>query len=262
MRPSRSLRPLPDVAWATRCFGLTMLQASQSRLAFALGLLSGLEELVPDVVSLVCERVIGAPVAQATAWARHLSHEQLTFDDGDATATIAFEGAPLNAAALVAVHRGVGAAGFALAALVEAMPEVDSGFSFGVGRGMAIPSSWVFGGLGADGTCGICQAAANESTRGAGTTRFGRRTDRDDYELGPPIRQGSRLALHLSHRGAEGMRTARFFVDGSEVAVFAGIEDDGGSSDWVAGVTLSQGARVRIVPAEAEELARQAKLKS
>ena len=240
---------------------LTMLQASQSRLAFALGLLSGLEELVPDVVSLVCERVIGAPVAQATAWARHLSHELLTFDDGDATTTKAFEGAPLNAAALVPVRRGVGAAGFALAALVEAMPEADSGFSFGVGRGMAIPSSWVFGGLGADGTCGMCQAAANESTRGAGTTRFGRRTDREDYELGRAIEQGSRLALHLSPRGAEGTRTARFFVDGSEVAVFAGIEDDGGSSDWVAGVTLSEGARVRIVPAEAEELAQQAKLK-
>ena len=101
----------------------------------------------------------------------------------------------------------------------------------------------------------------DESRRWAATEGFGRRADRDDTKLGRPIVQGSRLALHLSPRGAEGTRTARFFVDGSEVAVFAGIEDDGGSSDWVAGVTLSEGARVRIVPAEAEELAQQAKLK-
>ena len=66
--------------------------------------------------------------------------------------------------------------------------------------------------------------------------------------------EGSRLALHLSPRGAEGTRTARFFVDKEEVAVFAGIEDDGGSSDWVAGVTLSARASVRLVPAEGDEL--------
>ena len=84
--------------------------------------------------------------------------------------------------------------------------------------------------------------------------RFGRRADRDGEELGRPIVQGSRLALHLSPRGADGRRTARFFVDKQQVAVFAGIDDDGGSSDWVAGVTLSNNARVRLVPAEGVEL--------
>ena len=78
-------------------------------------------------------------------------------------------------------------------------------------------------------------------------------SDRDD-KLGPPIVQGSRLALHLSARSAKGTRTARFLVDGSEAAVFADIEDDGGASDWVAGVTLNAGASVRIVPPEPKEL--------
>ena len=54
--------------------------------------------------------------------------------------------------------------------------------------------------------------------------------------------------------GTERARTARFFVDGSECAVFAGIEDDGESSDWVAGITLTSGARVRLVPADGVEL--------
>ena len=81
-----------------------------------------------------------------------------------------------------------------------------------------------------------------------------RRADRVDDKLGRPIVQGSRLALHLSPRGAEGRRTARFFVDKEEVAVFVDIEDDGGGSDWVAGVTLSPKARVRLVPAEGQEL--------
>ena len=45
-------------------------------------------------------------------------------------------------------------------------------------------------------------------------------------------------------------------MDKEEVAVFAGIpdDDDDGDSDWVAGVTLSEGARVRLVPADGEEL--------
>ena len=43
-------------------------------------------------------------------------------------------------------------------------------------------------------------------------------------------------------------------MDGSEVAVFVDIEADGGGSNWVAGVTLSSNARVRLVPAEFEEL--------
>ena len=94
----------------------------------------------------------------------------------------------------------------------------------------------------------------DRSLRRAATDGFGRRADRDDIELGPPIVEGSRLALHLSPRGAEGRRTARFFVDKEEVAVFVDIEDDGGDSDWVAGVTLSWNTRVRLVPAEGAEL--------
>ena len=38
------------------------------------------------------------------------------------------------------------------------------------------------------------------------------------------------------------------------VAVFADIEDGDGDSDWVAGATLSAGARVRLVPAEFKEV--------
>ena len=99
-----------------------------------------------------------------------------------------------------------------------------------------------------------CSPKERESNRYALTKGFGRRADRGDRELGPPIVQGSRLALHLSPRGAEGRRTARFFVDKEEVAVFVDIEDDGGSSDWVAGVTLSEQATVRLVPAQGVEL--------
>lgn len=92
---------------------------------------------------------------------------------------------------------------------------------------------------------------------------FGRRVD--DFEprkyewqpstgtFTPPIRPGSRLALLLSARSAEGMRTARFFVDGTEAAVVV-VDDDGGDSDWVAGVMLPASAIVRIVHAEGEEI--------
>ena len=103
-------------------------------------------------------------------------------------------------------------------------------------------------------SCGLRQDTGNEHSRFEGATGFGRRADRDDRKLTSPIVQGSRLALHLSPRGAEGRRTARFFVDQQEVAVFADIEDDGGGSDWVAGVTLSRGARVRLVPPQGAEL--------
>ena len=58
----------------------------------------------------------------------------------------------------------------------------------------------------------------------------------------------------ISPRGAEGTRTARFFVDKEEVAVFVDIEDDGGDSEWVAGVMLSEFARVRLVRPEGAEL--------
>ena len=61
-------------------------------------------------------------------------------------------------------------------------------------------------------------------------------------------------ALHLSPWCEKGTRTLRFFAGGSEVAVFADIEDDGGDSGWVAGVTLSGNASVRLVPAEGIEL--------
>ena len=66
--------------------------------------------------------------------------------------------------------------------------------------------------------------------------------------------QRCRLALHLSGRSEDGTRTARFCMNGALLAVFVGIEDDGGSSDWVAGFTLTPNARVRLVPAELEEL--------
>ena len=149
--------------------------------------------------------------------------------------------------------RGGGAEGVALAAVVEALPKVyGQWFSFGVGRAMPKERK-TFGGT-ANGTCGLRQDPEDESVRRAVAWGFGRRADRDDEKLGRPIVQGSRLALHLSPRGAEGRRTARFFVDKEEVAVFVDIEDDGGDSDWVAGVTLSKKASVRLVPAEGVEL--------
>eukprot|EP01045_Picozoa_sp_COSAG04_P035262 COSAG04_NODE_8060_length_1028_cov_1.826695_1_plen_166_part_01 len=163
-------------------------------------------------------------VAQPTAFAPALSHDSLTLGDGGATATNRAKGV-LRPAALVAVGRGGGAEGFALAAVVEALPKLIGSFSFGVGRAMPKEGKRFND---ADGTCGLYQSARSESARGAATAGFGRRADHDDDQLGPPIVQGSRLALHLSARGAEGTRTARFFVDKEEVAVFVDIEDDGG----------------------------------
>jgi hypothetical protein len=168
--------------------------------------------------------------------------------------------------------RGGGATGFAVAAVVEAMPESGdgNGVSFGVGRLM--PKEGIYFSE-ADGTCGLVD---EDGGRAAETYNFGRRADEIAglppshlgfyNEDGEPehgwdpddgvIVEGSRLALHLSARGAERTRTARFFVDRSEVAAFVDIEDDGGDSDWVAGVTLSSSGRacVRLVPAEGEEL--------
>ena len=201
-------------------------------------------------------------VAQPTAFAPQLSHGRLTLGDGGATATKAWEGGPYHPAALVAVGRGGGADGFAAAAVVEALPGYGGWFSFGVGRAMPKEGKY-FGrdGHADGGTCGLRQHAGDsgvrrgvESYRFAEQAGFGRRADRDDKQLGPPIREGSRLALHLSPRGAEGRRTLRFFAGGSEAAVFVDIEDDGGDSDWVAGVTLSDNASVRLVPAEGVEL--------
>ena len=125
------------------------------------------------------------------------------------------------------------------------IPSAFNFFSFGVGR--AMPKQGTYFGDTADRTCGLWQALFNESNRSAAMSGFGRRADRDDWKLGRPIVQGSRLALHLSPRGAEGTRTARFFVDKEEVAVFADIEDDGGDSDWVAGVTLSDSALKKLL---------------
>ena len=65
-------------------------------------------------------------VAQATIWAPELSHDQLAFYYDGATAVKACEqGAPHNPAACVAVPRGAPARGFAVAAVVDAMPRVD-----------------------------------------------------------------------------------------------------------------------------------------
>eukprot|EP01045_Picozoa_sp_COSAG04_P019278 COSAG04_NODE_1859_length_5375_cov_2.368082_2_plen_258_part_00 len=143
--------------------------------------------------------------AQPSAWERELSHERLAFRDGDAIARKPWKDAPWRPAALMPVARGAGAAGAAVALTVESMPKVTGYSSFGVGRAMA--------------------------KVGERFGDFGRRADRDDKELGPEIKQGSRLALRLSQRGAEGTRTARFYVDQRQVAVFADIEDDGGDSD-------------------------------
>ena len=185
------------------------------------------------------------------AFLPQLSCDKLTLGDGGAAATRVWEGSPHKPAALVAVGRGGGAEGFALAAVVEALPWDYKYFSFGVGRAMPKEGKLF---VDADGTCGLWQTAYDESYRAALTKGFGRRADRGDRELGRPIVQGSRLALHLSPREAEGRRTARFFVDREEVAVFVDIEDDGGDSDWVAGVTLSDKASMRLVPAEGVEL--------
>ena len=56
------------------------------------------------------------------------------------------------------------------------------------------------------------------------------RSDRDDSELFEFIRSGCLLSLHLSgrSRSANGSRTARFYVDDVECAVFTNIPHDGG----------------------------------
>ena len=151
---------------------------------------------------------------------------------------------PLNPAVCVGVPRGRGARDFVLALVVETLPKPalykpaphgdrNPGLSFGVGRSKQKAS---YDGFGGDtGTCGLRQQLRKESGRHASANKFGRRVDRDDDKLGPVIQEGSRLALRLSARGPDQLRTARFFVDGSEVAVFADIEDTGGDADWVAG---------------------------
>ena len=166
-------------------------------------------------------------------WMHHLSSEDTVFGEGNLTATTS---EACSAAACVGVARGEGAAeagGFELTVMVEALPKTGESFSFGVGRAIA-KEGYLFG-FDAPGTCGLVQHTDDESIRRATANDFGGRADRGDRQLGPPIREGSLLALHLSARSAEGTRRARFSVDGEECAVFAEIPDDGGSSDWVAG---------------------------
>ena len=270
----------------------TLLQAAQRRLALALGMRAGLEGLADDVIGMVGARVAGeVGLAHATAWARCLSYNELQFAESGAVATRPAD-AGRGPAACVEVPRQ-GAAGFVLAVVVEELPDIPAsvrfwedslrrrdgfesgsrtdggrnlqGFSFGVGRAMPQEGA-EFGGV--EGTCGLGQRTDNEALRIARANDFGRREGRrvwrgrsDTVPLRLAIRAGTRLALQLSQCSHQpppgllrGVRTARFFVDGEECATFTDIEDDGGAGEWVAGVTLSADARVRIVPPEGAEL--------
>ena len=187
----------------------------------------------------------------AAAWHRRLSHEKLTFVDGDATATQAWNYAPYCPAACVRVPPQWAQHGFVLAVEIEALPHKAGWLSFGVGREQGKASS-LFGH--ADGTCGLYQHAEHEPTRFAASEGydFARRADRGDKQLDPVLRAGTRLEMHLS--GDAGGRTARFFSDGLECALFT-FDGDGEGRAWVAGVTLSKDARVRIVHAGMAETA-------
>ena len=228
--------------------GANHVLAAGQRLAFALGLLSipGAARDV-DVVGLVCERIVGFGVV----WARHLSHERLAFGDGGAVCEQVGHNFPV---ACVPVRRDEGGP-FTLAVVVEALPPAggpySAYFSFGVGRAIAKERS-MFGVD--DGTCGLQQNVRDEADRCAATRNFGRRTDSASNRLASPIREGSLLALQLSGRSVTtGRRTARFLLDGVGCAEFQEVEELGdGSADWVAGVRLSSGARVRILPADIE----------
>ena len=198
-----------------------------------------------------------AGLIQPTKFVRQLSYRALHFEDGETIAGTESDARNLPAAC-VAVARGGATAGFAMALEVVALPaEGLVYFSFGLGLARPAPGS-MFGGS-AMNTCGIVQNPCAEDIRHAQSQRFGQRADRDDTVLTPVLKAGSRLAVNLSKReripfnDEAGIRTARFFVDGEECAVFVGIEDDGGDSDWVAGVTLSAQAKVRIVAADDSE---------
>ena len=187
-----------------------------------------------------------ASFAQQPTWHRRLSHERLTFADGDTTATQAWNYAPYCPAACVRVPPQWAQHGFVLVVEIEALPHKAGWLSFGVGREQGKASS-LFGH--ADGTCGLYQHAEHEPTRFAATEGydFARRADRGDKQLDPVLRAGTRLEAHLS-RDAGGSHTARFFADGLECALFT-FDGDGEGRAWVAGVTLSKDARVRIVHA-------------
>jgi hypothetical protein len=214
-------------------------------------------------------------VAQPVVWALQLS---AGLEEDAATVTASMSHA--EGLACVAVPRDT-TGSFAVAVTVERLQPAaydDAWISFGLSR--VVPPREqqylqtryttqgeqqylqtrypTFGGY--KGSCGLRQHVGN-NTREKGTVYlkdFGRRVD--EFEKGtstgiftPPIRPGSRLALLLSARSAEGMRTARFFVDGVAAAVVV-IDDDGGDSDWVAGLNLPSFAIVRIVPADGEEI--------
>ena len=184
------------------------------------------------------------PGEAETEWVRRLSADEgLHFSEATVTRPVDFENTnpPPHPAACVAFDGGT--EGCALAVVVDELPGFDATWlSFGIGRAKAKEGT-LFGSA-ADGTCGVMQHAATESRRRAGSAGFGRRVDRQDGQLGLAIRAGSRLALHLSQRSEDGTRTAHFFVDGQECAVFVDIQDGGG--DWVAGVTLPRGAAVSL----------------
>ena len=180
------------------------------------------------------------PPLEPLSWAPQLSHEGLALGDGGATA--AHSGGDRPAACVCVARGGANASsGLALSVELEALPsrEVPNFLSFGVGRTISTEGS-CFGS--ADGTCGVYQSPWDPMRRRAAANNFGRRADRSasDKKLEPVIKQGSRLALHLSPRSAEGTRTARYSVDGAECAVFVDIEDDGGESDWVAGACSAE----------------------
>ena len=137
--------------------------------------------------------------------------------------------------------------GLVLAVEVEALPKAPGEiFSFGLAGSQGLNES-AFGS--AAGTCGLRQGTVHESSNEAVSNGCGLRADREDKQLAPVIRKGSRLALHLSAEAEDGTRACHFFVDRKPAATFAGIK----GQSWVAGVTLCTGARVKITPPDGVE---------
>jgi hypothetical protein len=190
--------------------------------------------------------------AVAATWLRVLSVEALEFSGCD---TVVHRPGSVSShpSALVRVQRQQNKA-FVMAVEVQNLPRRCNSFSFGVAHSRN-KSGDIDGFKGTPSAAYVYQYAHTPEKRGAGINGFGRRADRDDEKLAMQIKEGSRLVLQLSARGADGCRSARFVVDGVEAAVFAGIVDDGASDDWVAGVTLSTDTTVRIVQPSATDLA-------
>ena len=183
---------------------------------------------------------------------RGLSVKELEFSSSD-TVVRRPGGVSSHPAALVRVQRQQNKA-FVMAVEVQDLPCKSNSLSFGVAPSRA-KSGGHDGFKGTPSAAYLYQGARQPEQRSAGTNGFGRRVDREDDKLTMPIKEGSRLVLQLSARGADGCRSARFVVDGVEAAVFDRIADDGASDDWVAGVTLSTDTTVRIVQPSAAELA-------